>query len=282
MRKLTPALEHRKWNIVKEVGDKCPYAKLPKTNEDYLMSLDRKTRYKLRHSDRAVNEKHLFYICNQSSAEQVSGTLRNLINLHQKRWNKRGELGAFADPRYGPFVLDICEKAARSNKLWMYTAYDGSQCIAVDCSFAFNGRIYDYLKSFDVNHPLAKYRPGMAIQYEIIKRAIRSGELVVDLLRGGERYKLKLTNSINSNWNVSFEKPSGISPFKRSYHSVDNFLFTYNQAFKRFLYLFRSGLKKQKKNHIRYLWDFSRFIIQKLISRLFSRTEKELHNGNTG
>ena len=282
MRSLTPALEQRKWNIVKEVGDKCPCTELPETNEDYLMSLDRKTRYKLRHSDRAVNKKHLFYISNQSSVEQVPSTLRNLINLHQKRWIKRGELGAFADSRYGPFVLDVCKKAAKSDKLWMYSAYDGSQCIAVDCSFAFNGRIYNYLKSFDDSHPLAKYRPGLAIHYEIIKKAIRSGELVVDLLRGVERYKLKLTNRINSNWNVSFDSPSGINPIKGSSHRMDYFLFRNNQTIKRFLYLFKNGWEKQKKNHIRYAIDFIKFMINKLIVRLSSRIDKELHNGNTG
>jgi CelD/BcsL family acetyltransferase involved in cellulose biosynthesis len=274
-RRLVPGLKKRNYEVRLTISEKCPYIELTGSFEDYLMSLDSNTRHKLRYTDRAVNQKKVFTINNESYGKHVPEAVKNLKRLHQQRWHNQNEPGVFADNRYGSFLFDVCIEAAEDDLLWMYAVYDDSQCIAVNCYFRFKDRIYDYVKAFDDQHPLAKFRPGYAIQLIILKEAIKRHIPVIDLMRGDEHYKMKLANNVNTNWNVSFEDPARINFLKKYYYKLDKLLFNSLQSLKNLIYIFKARWEKEKEHPFKYVWNFTGFLTKKIISRYNVRFNKK-------
>jgi len=268
---LVPKLKENNVRISVRRSEQCPYIELPDQPDKFLKSLDSSTRYKIRRSDRAVTEKKLIRIYDESSLEKIPIVLKDLIRLHQQRWHNKNEPGVFADPRYSSFLFDVSQEAAKYDYLWLITAYHGSDCIAINCNFEFKGRIYDYVKAFDDQHEMSTYRPGMAILYAIIKRAIDQQIPVVDLLRGDESYKMKLTDKADTNWNIIWMDRSGSHFVKRGFHRIDTFLYVKSRLFKIVLYLFKTGWKERDTTRARYTLNFSQFILDSVTTKLLER-----------
>lgn len=205
---LVPKIEQRGWTCEKKRGEVCPYITYPDTMTEYLSSLDRKARYELRYSKRAVTDKDLFTVYEAKNEEEIEKAFSDLVTLHQDRWNRQGMPGAFADQRYTQFLKDIALIFNQRGWLRLTTAIDKEDaCIAVDYAFAFKNRTYDYQKAFDYDSPLAKYSPGRALMYFLMEETIENDRSVFELLRGGERYKFRVANDSKYNWKITIPRP---------------------------------------------------------------------------
>lgn len=203
MTDIFPEIKRAKWSCKQIKREVCPKIHLPGSIEEYLDDLDRKVRYELRYSKRAVIEKDLFRVFKVTNESELDAAFNHFVELHQKRWNKQGYPGIFSDPHYQDFLKNAARAFLRRGWLMMTTAKDKEgQCIAVEFAFKFKNRIYDYQKAFDADSDLAKYSPGKALLYFMIEAAIEDGLNFVDLLRGGEKYKLRLTNNALRNWRI--------------------------------------------------------------------------------
>lgn len=203
IRQVLPKIWESGWKFESKNREVCPQIDLPETVEDYLDELHRKARYELRYSKRAVIEKGLFKVFQVQNKRDLESTFTKFVDIHQKRWNKRGYPGIFANNQYQNFLKDIANAFVEKNRLKMTSAVDNDgQCIAVNFALKFKDRIYDYQKAFDDETDLAKYSPGKALTYFLIEDAIADKYQCVDLLRGGEKYKLRFTNHKTRNWVV--------------------------------------------------------------------------------
>lgn len=206
---LIPKMKERGWSFKKKRKEVCPYITYPDSMEDYLLDLDRKARYELRYSKRAVTEKELFSVYEAKNDEEIEKVFADFVALHQERWNKQGMPGAFADQRYARFLKDIARVFNQRGWLRLTTAIDNDDsCIAVDFAFAFKNCTYDYQKAFDYDSPLAKYSPGRALMYFLMEEAIENDRSVFELLRGGEKYKFRVANDSKYNWKITIPSPS--------------------------------------------------------------------------
>lgn len=246
-----PEIWQRGWKFKKEKKEICPQIELPETVETYLDDLHRKARYELRYSKRAVTEKELFNIYQIQNEIELEFSFEEFVNIHQKRWNKRGYPGIFANDKFQHFLKDISKAFIKANQLKMSVALDNDgQCIAVDFAFRFKDRVYDYQKAFDDETDLAKYSPGRALTYFLIKDAIAGENKYVDLLRGGEKYKLRFANHKTRNW--LFKIPG----FKKE--NFKNYLYKVVRMYKNI----KESIQREQlllKIHIKQ-WGLSRFI----------------------
>lgn len=212
---LIPEMDERGWSYKKKRGEVCPYITYPDRMEEYLSNLDRKARYELRYSKRAVTEKELFSVSRAESEQDIEKVFSDFVELHQKRWNKQGMPGAFADQRYADFLKDIAAIFNQRGWLRLTSAVDNEgSCIAVDYAFAYKSRTYDYQKAFDDETSLAKYSPGRALMYFLMEEAIQNDRSVFELLRGGEKYKFRVANDSKYNWKVTIPNPKDRRGFK--------------------------------------------------------------------
>lgn len=203
IKEVLPKLKEDNWSYRQRKREVCPQISLPKSIDKYLDDLDRKVRYELRYSKRAVCEKDLFRVFEVNNTEELEIAFRRFVDLHQERWNKQGYPGAFADPQYEYFLKEVGTAFLDRGWLKMTTAIDHEdECIAVDFAFAFKDKVYDYQKAFDADSDLAKYSPGRALTYFLIEDAIIDKKESVDLLRGGEKYKMRLADKAPQNWQI--------------------------------------------------------------------------------
>jgi CelD/BcsL family acetyltransferase involved in cellulose biosynthesis len=114
-----------------------------------------------------------------------------LIDLHQRRWQRRGEPGAFASPVFSSFQKALCDRYVDSGAAWLVGLRQGSRWLAVRYLFCAGGRLYDYLSGVDteVSPALA---PGLLLHLRTIEVAAAAGLAVYDLMAGDADYKRHL------------------------------------------------------------------------------------------
>lgn len=209
IRKVVPAMEKRNWSLKKIRQENCPRINLPDSMEEYLLELSGKVRYELRYSKRAVTEKELFRVETPESLESARRMFDEFVRLHQMRWNSQGLPGIFADQNYLEFLSDVTDAVFKRGWLRMkIVKTTDDQSLAVDYAFMFNNRLYDYQKAFDVESPLSsKYGPGKTLFYYLMEEAIYEGCTVFDLLRGDEKYKMRIANDSGYNWKIVIPDP---------------------------------------------------------------------------
>lgn len=204
----------------------CPRIELPDSMDDYLSALDRKARYELRYSKRAVTEKELYRVekVEEEDHSALEESFVQFVELHQERWNRQGYPGIFADPDFKSFLKEVAREFLDEGYLMFTQAIDNDgNCIAVDFAFDFGGAVYDYQKAFDMESDLSKYSPGKTLLYFLIDDAIASGREAVDLMRGGEKYKTKISNRFGTNWRIVIPDPAGESGFRRMLWNMRRF-----------------------------------------------------------
>ena len=113
--------------------------------------------------------------------------MEDLFRLHNRRWRRRGAMGAFAGKRMQAFHHEVAQKFLARGWLKLHRMrLDGEARAAFYC-FQLNGRVYYYLSGFD--HTVGKFSPGNVMMGYAIERAIADGAREFDLLRGDESYK---------------------------------------------------------------------------------------------
>ncbi|MBO6622501.1 MAG: GNAT family N-acetyltransferase [Balneola sp.] len=222
---LLPELEKKDVNIKQIRKEICYQIDLKgiDTIDDYLSSLSRKQRYELRYSKKAVLKKKLFEIEKARNEEQVIDFFNELVSMHQERWNKLGYPGIFYDSRVYNFLRDITLACHKRGSLRFKRAVEKeNNSLALDLAFSFNDVIYDYQKALDSDHKLAKYGPGNALLYFLIEDGINTGYSKIDLMRGGERYKRRVSNSSSYNWEVSLKSATKCNKKGQKIYELQN------------------------------------------------------------
>lgn len=215
MQSFVPRLNEVDWPHDKEKKAVCPQIKLPASMDEYLYAVKSSVRYKLRRSRRPVTDDRLYEIRDVQTEQELEIVFNHLVDLHQARWNKQGYPGVFTDKRVGEFLKEVSKAFLRRNWLMMKSAFDhDGNCLAVDLAYAFRQQVYDYQRAFDITSDLARHRPGFALTYFLIEEAIDKGNEVYDLLRGNERYKLRLASSTPRNWKITIYNLSPDKGFK--------------------------------------------------------------------
>lgn len=177
---------------------KCPFVRLPSSYEKFLQNFNyNKRRYfrkKLQRLEAAFNVEFVDY----SNPETCSEGMHLLFDLHQKRWRSKGFSGAFADPKFRGFNLEIAKTFAQKNWLGLYILKLSGNVAAVDYGFKYNSKYYAYLAGFDPKY--AYYGVGNILRLLLIRKLIQEGLTEFDFLRGAEKYKEYQWNAI-PRWN---------------------------------------------------------------------------------
>lgn len=192
--------EHN-WKMTKQEASACPIIQLPDSWDELLANLSSNARYQIRRDFRKLTEEKIFEFKGPKDKQEVKQVFGKLVEFHQKRWNRRGRPGVFADPRildfYKKIVLKFFEKG------WLHLKYleAEGECIAVDLLYKFNGVVYLIQRGFDVDSKFSDYGPGNILLYAVIKEAIENKVEAYDFLRGVDSYKMRMANSTLQNYN---------------------------------------------------------------------------------
>jgi CelD/BcsL family acetyltransferase involved in cellulose biosynthesis len=113
--------------------------------------------------------------------------LRELIRLHQSRWESAGEAGVFSDPRVRSFHAKALPQLCAAGLARLYLLAIAGRVSAASYGFVFGDRAYSYLTGFDRADVFVS--PGSILLGHAIEQAVSEGAREFHFLRGGESYK---------------------------------------------------------------------------------------------
>lgn len=211
MRHLMPELKGRGVQTEVSVSDHCPTIRstsFGKLDEFIASRPSGHSRRRIRQSLRAVEDGTLT-IESISGAQELSSAFDELVNLHQRRWNRMGMPGVFHDPRFTRFSHSLFQSALQQDRFIGYLTRAGEEVVAVRFALVFNARVFDFLTGFSDDHPASRHRPGIVLLTRILEQAIQNGYTSIELLRGTESYKFDYTDEHVLNHRVEITTPHG-------------------------------------------------------------------------
>jgi len=159
---------------------------------DILSLLGKSTRSNIRRRIKKLDEINLEWA---ETTEQANDIFAELIDLHQARWKKEGEPGAFASSRFTGFQKDLIARLLPQQKVVLCRMKAGTQTIGCLYLLVDKNRLLDYVSG------LASFEEvpssGLISHYLCMNQAMQRGYDAYDFLVGEKRHKENLGKSAN-------------------------------------------------------------------------------------
>lgn len=175
----------------------------------YESTLSANARQQIRRSIRLYEESAGPVSLQQAATQGEAFCFFNeLIALHQKSWQAKGEAGAFSSAKFRKFHERLIERTFCENRVHLLRVVAGDQVIGVLYNFYYGGRVYFYQSGFMYQDD-KRMKPGLVTHYFAINhyRALPDA-LEYDLLAGDSQYKRSLANSQRMLEWVVVQKPT--------------------------------------------------------------------------
>lgn len=189
------------WQLDGKLKEESTQITLSEAAENGLQSRDK---YGVQHVRRDRKGKNLFRVRQVQDKEELDSAFDNFVGLHQKQWNQQGYPGIFANNKFQNFLREVAQVFAGKGKLRMSKALDNSgSCVAVNISFEFKNRVYNYQQAFDMENA------GKVLTDFLIEDAANNNIQYVDLLRDKENNQDRYPHQTTRNLQVII---SGYAP----------------------------------------------------------------------
>jgi len=181
-------LADREWKCVEIATDVCPFIDLSAGSWDAYLSTLRPSHRK--HFTRGFNNlgKGQSVSFDQVSSEDARrAALRDVIELHLRRWSTRGGSDAFNDPNVLAFHEELSRLALERGWLRLSRLTVDGVAAAAFYGFRYGPTFHYYQSGFDPT--FEHYSVGLVTIGLTIRAAIEEGAAEYDLLHGNEKYK---------------------------------------------------------------------------------------------
>jgi hypothetical protein len=185
------------YEAVGEAMDICPYIPLPKTWEEYLNTLSKKSRYNVRKKWRDLEKEHknsLFFIVDDE--DSLLEAMESMVQLHRQRMTMKGIKGFSTSAQFWEFQKEVAKEFLA--KGWLFLGVlkvDGSP-VALQYAFKFNNKLFHYQTGFDPNYE--RHSTGLISTAFMIESALKERLQEYDFLRGREDYKFHWTQDVRT------------------------------------------------------------------------------------
>lgn len=159
--------------------------KLPFTYEDFMQSLDRKSRHELRRKLRRASSLSNLRTISWTSPQEIPNMVSKFIQLHRENSQEKEEF--WQKEGMEDFFKELGSLLSRKGWIEIETLFQGDELLSILIAFPYSRRIYFYNVAF--NKKYSRYSPGIHLFHHSIQKAISKGKKEVNFLRGGESYK---------------------------------------------------------------------------------------------
>ena len=196
---LLPSLAAAKGYRVDLVREDCLMGvPLPKTWDEYLMTLRKKDRHELRRKLRRLDSEVDVNIRRLSEVSEISESIGTFLSLMAESREDKYEFLTFDRDK---FFRSVSVELAQQGVLQLFfLEINGVKTAATFC-LDYNNIRYLYNSGYDVNY--AGLGAGFLLKALCLQGAIREGKSYFDLLRGSEPYKFHLGASSKELYRLS-------------------------------------------------------------------------------
>ena len=177
------------------------------SDEEYLGTLSRNTRYQLRKARKVCQEQGELCVDEAKTIEQARAYFKDLIALHQEYWVEKGFAGAFGSEFTHDFHFRFLEDAFAEGLVQVLKISAGDAIVGYLYNLVYRGVVYNYQSG--INYELnSKSKPGLishlcAIEYNVERHDYEK----YDFLMGDQRYKRSLGTDHKEMFWVAAQKP---------------------------------------------------------------------------
>ncbi|MBS0583729.1 MAG: GNAT family N-acetyltransferase [Proteobacteria bacterium] len=172
-------------------SERIAFMRLPTSWDDWLASLHRDRRYRVRNIRKKLVAAHpdaRFFVWNDATT--LDAGIDRLMYLHRKRWRASGESHGFSSSEYVAFHRAVMAACLARDRLRLYCLEIGGNIAAMFYFYRFRDSVYLMQSGFDPDY--ADLKPGQVLLGHVIEHAIGEGHAMLDFLRGEHRYKDEL------------------------------------------------------------------------------------------
>ncbi len=165
----------------------CWRINLPASWDEYLATLSRSQRKRVRRMDRKWLASGATRLQTVTTHAEFESAMDILIELHQQRHESLGNAGCFADEVFTRFLREAGQRLLQEQTLRLHWMELDGEPFAAEFQLANGDATYAYLGGMRCG--MDEFSPGQVIQVAILKQAIAERQRVFDFLRGDEAYK---------------------------------------------------------------------------------------------
>lgn len=232
---LLPKIEEQGINYSVEECSASQLITLQGNWEEYLKSVSKNSRSHMRRALKKIYEpdQKIFDEFEIEREEHVLPFFEKLVELHQTRWNRIGSLGTFAEVKNYEFHKEISQIFFK--KGWLQIKIlkpvdNPEESVAVDLNYRFKDRLYGVHSSLDIDSEYYSVGPGSILLNATLKGVTEDNHLkVYDFMRGGEGYKLKLSNQTSMNRQIVLmnktQKQKAIANLAKKYALLQRYFY---------------------------------------------------------
>lgn len=162
--------------------------------EDYLASLSKNTRASIKRSIKLLNQQCPLQLTIAKGAEEKDQVLKNIAELHRKKWRTTVYGSGFDNPCFYQFHQGIIQGQNSAQNCRLYTLYQNGEALGYVYLLTQGDRWSFYLSALHFNDD-NRIKVGLVIHSLIIEQAIEHGINVYDFLAGEAQYKKSLSNA---------------------------------------------------------------------------------------
>jgi hypothetical protein len=204
--------------------------KIRNADMNYLSLISSSIRTKIRRSLKEYKKRGDVQVCAADSVDTAKLMLKELTTLHQKRWEKLGDPGAFSTDYFCEFHRNLIESRFKENEIQLLHIKCGEDTIGYLYNFIFNKTILFYQSGFNYL-PQNVFRPGLVSHYLAVLFNASKGMEIYDFLEGEASYKEKLSTDCGEIHDMLVQKEKFKfvieDALRKTYHSARNFKKTY-------------------------------------------------------
>lgn len=170
----------------------APYIELAAARQkDYLALLSSNTRSQVRRCYKLYEARGPLQ---RDVAADVSSALEiyaELVELHQRWWQRRGEPGAFASSYFAGFHRSLIERRFAAGEIQLVRVRCGGQTIGCLYNFVWNGTVSFYQSGFRMEED-NRLKPGFICHAEAVRHNAACGHAVYDFMASFDEYKVRM------------------------------------------------------------------------------------------
>jgi CelD/BcsL family acetyltransferase involved in cellulose biosynthesis len=170
----------------------CPFIAVGGEWEDYLGTLSAKMRKNVRRATRQLLDAGAEFTL-VDRADEVPSAVRDLFDLHARRFDSKEEITGFSSDRE-PFHVAVSRRFLERDVLRLFRVRAGGRTIAALYCFEIANGLYYFQSGLDP--AWEKLSAGTALVGHAIKHAFDHRLALFDFMRGGEEYKFRWTSTV--------------------------------------------------------------------------------------
>jgi CelD/BcsL family acetyltransferase involved in cellulose biosynthesis len=160
--------------------------------KDYLALLGSNTRSQIRRCYKLYEARAPLCCEVAATAGEALAIYAELVDLHQRWWNRRGARGAFANPYFETFHRGLIERRFDAGEVQLIRVRCGETTIGCLYNFVWNGTVSFYqsgLRAEDDN----RLKPGFICHTEAVRHNLEAGHATYDFMASFDDYKLRMS-----------------------------------------------------------------------------------------